>query len=182
MANSNKINGLTLKQEKFCQAIASGIEPSDAYRQVYNAAKMKANTVARTAYELTRKPEIVARIKEIAAPAVEKAVEEAQISRERITKEMACRAFYDPADLIKIKKPEDIATLPEPARRAICGWSYDKFGNFVLKLADKDRSLRNLGETLALFTVNNNNRNSETLDLSGVDDDTLGRMYEEASK
>lgn len=174
--------GLTAKEEIFAQEVASGLELSLAYRKAYAVRTMKPDTVRQRAYELSRKPVVAARIKSIAAPAIEQAVEEAQISRKRITTEMAHRAFYDPADFINVKSPKDIARLSESVRRAICGWSYDKFGNFVIKLADKDKSLRNLGETIALFTVNNNNRNMDTPNLSDIDDETLMKMFSEAGQ
>lgn len=182
MAGRSKINGITIRQEKFCQCVASGTDQSAAYRASYSCANMKPETIRQRAYDLMKNPQISERINEIASPAIEKAVEVARVTRERITIEMACRAFYDPADFIKVKKPDDIAKLPEDVRRSICGWGYDKFGNFILKLADKDRSLRNLGETMAMFTNNVNNHNSDAPDYSNVDDDTLTKMLAEAAK
>jgi phage terminase small subunit len=77
----------------------------------------------------------------------------ANVTAERVVDELACMAFYDPADMVRIpvKKPGDIVNLPEPARRAIVGWSWDKFGNFVLRLASKERSLELLGKHLGMF-------------------------------
>jgi hypothetical protein len=53
---------------------------------------------------------------------------------------------FDPIDLagMGIHGPEDLAKLPENARRAIVGWAWDKAGNFTLKLADKSKALDQL--------------------------------------
>ena len=56
---------LTNKQEAFCQAIADGMNQSDAYRSAYSAEKMKAETVNSKAYELSKNGEVTARVKEL---------------------------------------------------------------------------------------------------------------------
>lgn len=56
---------LTAKQEAFCQAIADGMNQSDAYRSAYSAEKMKAETVNSKAYELSKNGEVTARLKEL---------------------------------------------------------------------------------------------------------------------
>ena len=76
-----------------------------------------------------------------------------EVTQERIVAEFARMAFYDPSALgvEGITGPEDIAKLPEDVRRAIVGWSWDKAGNFTLKLADKNAALTNLGRHLGMF-------------------------------
>ena len=56
---------LTNKQEAFCQAIADGMNQSDAYRSAYSAEKMKAETVNSKAYELSKNGDVTARVKEL---------------------------------------------------------------------------------------------------------------------
>lgn len=53
---------LTVKQEKFCQAYIETGNASEAYRQAYDASKMKPETVNRTAKELLDNPKITARV------------------------------------------------------------------------------------------------------------------------
>ena len=79
--------------------------------------------------------------------------EKAEVSAERVLKELCCLAFYDPADIAResVNSPADIAKLPENVRRCIIGWSWDKMGNFVLKLSPKTPNLDLLGRHLALF-------------------------------
>lgn len=62
---------LTAKQEKFCQGVAKGLNYSDAYREAYNAGKMKPETVNRTAAELMGNRKITARIDELRAETTE---------------------------------------------------------------------------------------------------------------
>jgi phage terminase small subunit len=63
---------LTAKQEAFCQAIVSGMSQADAYRQAYNAAKMKPATVQKRASELMANGEVAGRVAELRRPVVEK--------------------------------------------------------------------------------------------------------------
>ena len=56
---------LTPKQEKFIQGVVSGLSQREAYKQAYNAAKMKDNTIDRKAYELFNKDYIRARYNEL---------------------------------------------------------------------------------------------------------------------
>jgi len=69
-----------------------------------------------------------------------------EVTTENVIEEIRRMAFYDPIDLagMGIHGPEDLAKLPENARRAIVGWSWDKAGNFTLKLADKSKALDQL--------------------------------------
>lgn len=56
---------LTAKQEKFCQGVAKGLTYSDAYRQAYNAEKMKPETINKRAYELLKNGYVTGRIDEL---------------------------------------------------------------------------------------------------------------------
>ena len=58
---------LTPKQEKFCQVYIETGNASEAYRQAYNTAKMKPETVNRTAKQLLDNRKIAARLDELRA-------------------------------------------------------------------------------------------------------------------
>ena len=64
---------LTPKQEIFCLAYRKSGNASEAYRQAYDAGKMKPETINRTAKELLDNGKIAARLAELRAPAVETA-------------------------------------------------------------------------------------------------------------
>ena len=53
---------LTAKQENFCQAIASGMNQSDAYRSAYDAGNMKPETVQSKACLLMAEGKVRARV------------------------------------------------------------------------------------------------------------------------
>ena len=55
---------LTAKQDKFARLVAEGKTQADAYREAYNSAKMKPETIQNSAYKLMQNGEITARIEE----------------------------------------------------------------------------------------------------------------------
>lgn len=63
---------LTAKQEAFCLAYLETGNASEAYRQAYNAEKMKPETVNRTAKELLDNPKIATRIDSLQAEAAKR--------------------------------------------------------------------------------------------------------------
>lgn len=73
------------------------------------------------------------------------------LANDRLLAELEGVAFLDPAELAGLNSPDDVAKAPEHVRRAVVGWSWDKAGNFVLKLA-KERALEMLGKHRKLFT------------------------------
>lgn len=56
---------LTPKQEKFCQKYIEYGDASKAYRDSYNAEKMKPETVNRTAKDMLDNPKIAARLEDL---------------------------------------------------------------------------------------------------------------------
>ena len=67
-----KATGLTPKREKFAQAVASGMNQSDAYREAFDAARMKASSINVKASELMADGKVRVRVEELRAPAVER--------------------------------------------------------------------------------------------------------------
>jgi phage terminase small subunit len=63
---------LTDKQEKFCHLVIELGNTSEAYRQSYNAGKMKTETINRKAKELMDNGKITARLTELREPIIEK--------------------------------------------------------------------------------------------------------------
>lgn len=56
---------LTPKQEKFAQVYVETSNASEAYRQAYDASKMKPETITRKAFDLMQDGNVTARLKEI---------------------------------------------------------------------------------------------------------------------
>lgn len=131
------------KHEQFCQLVAGGMSGVKAYSEVGFTPS------SRNAGRLISQANIKARIAEILA----RGAARTEVTVERTVRELADMAFYDPGEIgaANIKGPEDIQHLPEPLRRAICGWSWDRQGNFVLKLANKDGALDKIGRYLGMY-------------------------------
>lgn len=131
------------KHEQFCQLVAKGMTATDAYVEIGFTPS------GRNAGRLRCTPKIVDRIDELMA----RGAARAEVTVERTVRELADMAFYDPGELgaADISGPKDIQKLPEPLRRAIVGWHWDKFGNFVLKLANKDGALDKIGRYLGMY-------------------------------
>lgn len=86
-----------------------------------------------------------------------------EVTADSVVRELAAMAFYDPAAIgdAKINGPQDIKNLPEHVRRAIIGWSWDKHGNFTLKLSPKTPSLDLLARHLGMLR--------DKVEVSGAD-------------
>jgi phage terminase small subunit len=61
--------------------------------------------------------------------------ERANATSDEVLREINRMAMIDPIDLVDVKSPEDIKTLPESVRRAIVGWKWDRNGRFMIELA-----------------------------------------------
>lgn len=135
---------LTEKRERFCQEYLFDLNGTQAAIRAGYSPKC----ACVEASQLLALPRIRERIAELA----EELKNKVDITPERVLKEIYCMAAWDPKDYVKIKKPEDIALLPEIARKAIIGWGYDKNGKFELKMAPRTPSQDQLGKYLKLFT------------------------------
>ncbi len=76
-----------------------------------------------------------------------------EITADRVLRELVEMALYDPGIIAgeKITCPDDIARLPENVRRAIVGWSWDRGGNFIIRLAGKAQALDMIGQHLGMW-------------------------------
>src|SRR5215210_4507441 len=78
--------------------------------------------------------------------------ERTQVTADRVLRELADLAFFDPADLVRIpiEGPTDLAKRSERVRRAVLGWGWDKHGNFTLKLSNKLSALIECGRHIGI--------------------------------
>jgi len=150
--------GLTAQQQLFVHHYAANgfANQSDAY--------IKAGYKARGQVAYTGASALLSNPKVAAAVQIEreKIAKKLDITKERVLNELAAMAFYDAGDLMlldpqdpeqvqELTSPRDIRKLPERIRRCIVGWSYDRNGNFILKLANKTQNLELIGRHLAMF-------------------------------
>lgn len=97
-------------------------------------------------YQMAQRPHVKAAIE----AALTKLFDKLEASALDVKREIARMAMFDPAHVTGVTCPEDIARLPEDVRRAIVGWSWDRQGNFTVKLA-KEGALEMLGRHHGLF-------------------------------
>ena len=99
------MSNLTPKQEKFVQALISGMSQREAYKEAYNAANMKDETIDNKAYLLFSKGEIRARYNEL----LEEHKKKALYTREEMVNDLIW---------IKEKAKEDINNAKKGLRQA----------------------------------------------------------------
>lgn len=68
----SKKGGLTPKQENFCLAYLETGNASAAYRQAYDASKMKVDSIRVAANELLANPKVTLRLEELRKPVIER--------------------------------------------------------------------------------------------------------------
>jgi len=167
-------NKLTQRQENFCLAYIKIGCATEAYRQSYSTQGMKDATVWRHATATMDRPQVVQRIAELR----EKIAVHASVTQAQVLDELAAHAFYDPAHLVLVNSPEDVAKLPAKIRQCIIGWSWDRQGNFVLKLANKTVALELIGKHLGMFVDRKEIRVGE---LERLDDTALNVRIAQAA-
>lgn len=157
--------GLTAKQLMFVKEYLVDLNATQAAIRAGYSAK----TAEVVGYENLRKPQIAAAIQE----ETNKRSTRTEITADRVLREVSHMALYDPADIAgaNISGPQDIPSLPEEVRRAIIGWSWDKQGNFILKLSPKTPSLELLGRHLILWKDVGSKENPLTVE--SLSDDEL---------
>lgn len=136
---------LNPKQQRFVEEYLVDLNATQA--------AIRAGYSAKTAHAIAEKLLRKAEINEAIQSAMKSRSERTEVTQDRVIQELAAMAFYDPADLAStpVNCPADIAKLPEAVRRAIVGWSWDKHGNFVLKLSPKTPSIDLLAKHLGML-------------------------------
>ena len=158
---------LTQKQENFCLAYIKTGNASEAYRQSYDAEKMKDTTITERASRLLKEYNISARIKELGAPIIESA----QVSAKQVIEELARIAFFDVGLLYNEDGTlKEISQLDSNITRAIHstkqriekqGQDKEDWAEIKeIRTHDKLKALELLGKTIALFTDVNKNEHS----------------------
>jgi len=157
------MKSLTPQLEAFCAAMVIHDKASDAYRAAYpeQSSKWKNETIQNRAYRLRNKPEVKARIEELRA----KASRSLEITVERVLKERARLAFFDPRRLLdEDGNPRPVHQLDDDTAAVIAGLEVDsvtttKPGTKAktttrttkIKLASKHDSLQALERHLGIY-------------------------------
>jgi len=103
---------LTAKQDKFARLVAEGKTQADAYREAYNASKMKAETIQNSAYKLMQNDEITTRINELKKEFTKKLDIASQITVERMlaTSQKILKLALEQGDFTNSLKALDFQT------------------------------------------------------------------------
>ncbi|MBB2205604.1 terminase small subunit [Gluconacetobacter takamatsuzukensis] len=137
--------GLTVRQARFVAEYLVDLNATQsAVRAGYGVGYAR-----RHAWKLLRSARVMEAIRQ--AEAAREA--RTKFSQDRVIAELTRLAFYDVGTIAAhpLNGPEDIATLPEEVRAAVTGWSWDKAGNFTVRLAPRTPSLDLLAKHFGLL-------------------------------
>ena len=153
-------NGLTDKQEKFCQGIASGLTGADAFRKAYATSNMKSTTIGSRASELKHKSKVASRIAQLLG----KAVDSHSLEADRVIQELITISFSRMTDYGRWDNDSfDLTSsehLTDAQARAIESITYDETispqggvsRKIRVKLWSKLDALEKLAKILRMYT------------------------------
>ena len=158
--------GLTIKQEKFCQGLFTGLTQREAYKQAYNCEKMTNKSIDENACKLASDTKIASRLTFL----VNELKGRNMVTVERVIAEYAKIAFADIKDFLSygtVKTRETMDKDGDPVfeyiqmvearpSNEIDGTmvnevSIGKDGTFKFKLHDKKGALDMIGKHLGMF-------------------------------
>ena len=159
--------GLTIKQEKFCQGLFTGLTQREAYKRAYDCENMLDATIDSRACELAREGKIAGRLDIL----VNELKGRNMVTVERVLAEYAKIAFTDMKDFVsfgtvKVQEGTDEETgepiynyrqMVEAKPSAdvdgtmIQEVSISPKGVFAFKLHDKQKALDMIGKHLGMF-------------------------------
>lgn len=173
---------LTPKREKFVRNLADGMTQRKAYRNSFNAEKMKDSTVDRRASELFKNREVRARYDELIA----KANEKVEIRAEDILRELKAIAFSNGSDYAQIKNGKlyfkNTEDLSDEKRKAISCIKKTKDSKSI-ETYDKLKAIDMLVKYMKLFDNAGNETSTPSLKIVVTDNSSLEKvLYEEEEK
>lgn len=133
---------LTAKQERFVQELVKGKSQREAYKNSYNAERMKDKTIDDKAYLLFRKDEIRARYQELLDEAADKVTTDvAAVKQEMIDILLTMMRADAGGQADQISKVDG---------KAVKGYKYDTRGNLQYEFYDKIQAMNKLTELLGI--------------------------------
>jgi phage terminase small subunit len=184
MKNDNSMvpaNELTIKQEKYAQALFSGLSQRDAYNLAYDCKNMTDSVIDVKACELANNGKIVVRVNQLTeilaaknAATVEKVIKElAKIGFADIKQYLQYKTAKTVIDhdsetgepIIDYKQIVDVIDSDQVDGSVIQEISISKDGTFKFKLYDKLAALEKIGKHLGMFTEKSEVNNIHTIGL-----------------
>lgn len=146
-------HGLTSQQEAFAQAVASGLNQSDAYRKAYpKSKKWKDSAVWAQSSALTNNSKVSERVASLQAASAEIAV----LDGAKIMEEYRRLAH---SDIAGIMNPDGSVKLPHEldpvTRSAIASFKIDEYGRIEYKFWNKNAALTDAAKIKGLFREDN---------------------------
>jgi len=195
--------GLTIKQEKFCQGLFTGLTQREAYKQSYNAENMTDKSIDEKSCVLAN----TVKVKERLAFLRDEFKGRNMVTVERVITEYKKIAFADIKDFVSFGTVKTEVGFDEETGEPIYGYkqiveakpsaevdgtlinevSIGKDGTFKFKLHDKKGALDMIGKHLGMFidktevTGKNGGRIELDIDLEGMSDDDLLKTIERTS-
>ena len=140
------------------------------YRHLYPRCKTE-NAARRASYDVFHHPYVQARLKE----QTDKIMHKADITQERVVKEVASIALFDPRKLFEDDgSPKPLSKLDDATAAAISGIEVVKVGDdcsvLKYKIADKNQALEKLMRHLGLYQQDNEQQNVSLADslIAGI--------------
>lgn len=152
---------LNISQEKFVAELVKGKSQREAYRTAYPISqKWKDSTVDSKACILAKQGKVQERYEELVQKAAKSAIDDAVKIRKEIIETQMAILEANMGDLCRIKRskdkkrlilePKDQQTLDRFDMRAIKAYHYDRYGNLIIELCDKQPAINCLREMFDL--------------------------------
>lgn len=157
-------HGLTQKQEKFAQGVASGLSQADAYRAAYPVSlKWKGDSVHNAASALMRNALVLSRVKELSTAIAEKVVDDAAlIVRENLRlAQSRISGIMHPDGRVKLPHELDPET-----EAAIASFKIDEYGRIEYRFWDKNSALERGAKIVGLFKKDNEQKTDPMVELA----------------
>lgn len=171
---------LTIKQEKFCQGLFSGLTQREAYKQAFNCVVMKDKSIDERASRLNSMVKVQSRLKEL----TDEIKNRNMVTVERVLAEYAKIGFADIKDFLEFgtrKVREGFDKDGEPVygyRQVIEAKPSDEVdgtlisevsisdnGTFKFKLHDKKGALDMMGKHLGMFIEKIEEKSDQTITI-----------------
>lgn len=137
--------GLTPKQAAFCEEYLIDLNATQAAIRAGYSGKTARSQAQRMLTNVDIKNEVLRLMGNRS--------DEVTVTAAQVLKEFVALAFYDIRKIaaVSINCPADIAKLPDELGKCIAGWTWDRQGNFVIKLVSRPQMLELIARHLAMF-------------------------------
>lgn len=153
-----KQSNLTIKQEAFCQSYILSGDKSAAYREAYNASRMKPESINRKAFQLFNEVKITARIKELQFKVAAIAESKFNITAEEMLRHLNILRSSRIDEFVEFKKGKlsfkDFEKLTKEQLMCIESIKETRFG-IEIKLHGKEWTIEKINKHIGFYEKDN---------------------------